>query len=82
MDNGRTSIAVISQCVCIYNFMLSMFRVCLLITPQPCSQRSGKAVFLCKLASPLLIPKKIAAMPRDKSHERSLENGPFGKPQN
>lgn len=33
---------------------------------------------LCKLASPLLIPKKIAAMPRDKSHERSLENGHFG----
>lgn len=65
--------------------MLSVFNLYLLIIPQTCLQMNRKVrsaiMVICGLASPLLIPKKKsrAAMPRNESQERSLENGHFGK---
>lgn len=53
---------IISQSVCIYNSMLSIFNLYLLVVPQSCLRMTRKVRsaigVICGLASPLLTPRK------------------------
>lgn len=63
-QTGELYQTITSQYVCIYKFVLSSFNLHLLIVPQSCLQMNRRVrsalLVICGLASPPLLPKKIA----------------------